>query len=436
MPSIGRKKTGEYVKTWQMEPLVIALLAGLTPPGIKRQFFDDRIENIDFDEPTDLAAISVETYTAKRAYQIAGHYRNKGVKVVLGGFHPTLMPQEAKLHADAVVIGEAELVWQQVLDDAISGRLKQFYQGAGRPTLEELWPDRSIYSGKRYLKLALIESARGCRFNCSFCSISAFYKQTYRPRPVEDVVREIKRINAGNVFFIDDNIAADISRANALFQKLAPLGIKWISQISIQALKDKELVGLMAKSGCMGVLVGLESLNQDNLLQMNKTWNGEPYDYMTVLAGMRKRGIAAYPTFIFGYDGDTLDSFKRTLDFAVKEGFFFIAFNHLVPFPGTALYESLRNDGRLLYDSWWLNEKYTFGDVAFKPVNFSPGELSRLCFDFRKRFYGYPSILKRAFNFRGNCNGLSKCFAFFSLNVLARKEIRQRQGLPLGNIWK
>lgn len=159
LPSIGRKKIGEYLKTWQMEPLVIALLSSLTPPDIKRVFFDDRIEEIDYDDPTDLVAISVETFTAKRAYQISAAYRKRGVKVVMGGFHPTLAPEDAAMHADAVVIGEAEGVWHEVLDDARTGSLKRSYRQGYRSTLEGLQPDRTIYSNKRYLALSLVESA-------------------------------------------------------------------------------------------------------------------------------------------------------------------------------------------------------------------------------------------------------------------------------------
>jgi radical SAM superfamily enzyme YgiQ (UPF0313 family) len=431
MPSIGRKKKGEYVRTWQMEPLVIAVLASLTPSDIERVFFDDRIEDIDYDDPTDLAAISVETFTAKRAYRIAEIYRKRGIPVVMGGFHPTLMPQEAKLYADAVVIGEAEGVWQKVLEDARNGKLREFYQGEGCVS-DSPYPDRGVYGGRRYLDLALVETGRGCRFSCNFCSISAFFRRTYRPKKVGDVVAEISSLRAKTVFLIDDNVAADAGRAKELFRAFLPLGIRWISQISIRALQDDTLLSLMAESGCAGVLVGFESLNPANLAQMNKEWNGGCPEYSAVLARLRGKGIAAYPTFVFGYDHDTAASFKDTLDFALRERFFFIAFNHLVPFPGTPLYESLRAQGRLLYDAWWLHDGYSFGDVSYKPKNFTPGELSRMCFDFRKKFYSYPSIFRRGCDVRGNCNGFFKAGVFFSLNMLARKEVGQRYGLPLG----
>jgi radical SAM superfamily enzyme YgiQ (UPF0313 family) len=182
----------------------------------------------------------------------------------------------------------------------------------------------------------------------------------------------------------------------------------------------------------MGVLVGFESLNKNSLQQMNKAWNGDRSDYSVALANMAAKGISAYPTFVFGYDQDTHHSFRDTLDFALKERFFFIAFNHLVPFPGTELYNSLRSEGRLLHERWWLHDGYSFGDVAFKPKNFTPQQLSSMCFDFRKKFYSYPAILRRGSNIRGNCNSVFKAITFYSLNILARKEVGQRQGLPLG----
>jgi len=212
MPSIGRKNSGEYLKTWQMEPLVIALLSSITPEGVEKVFFDDRIEDINYDDPTDLVAMSVETFTAKRAYQISANYRKRGIPVVMGGFHPTLTPHDAKPHADAIVIGEAEGVWQEILTNAAEGKLKEFYQSAEWIALNGTQPDRSIYKDKCYLPVALVESGRGCKFSCSFCSISAFYRQTYRPRPIPGVVEEIKSMRNKTIFFIDDNIAADINR--------------------------------------------------------------------------------------------------------------------------------------------------------------------------------------------------------------------------------
>jgi len=432
LPSIGKKENGKYIKTWQMEPLSMAQLAGLTPKYIETQFFDDRLEDINYDAPCDLVAISVETYTAKRAYQISNKFRKKGVKVILGGFHPTLMPEEAIQYADSVFIGEAEELWGKVLEDAKENRLKKFYKSENRPSLNGIRPNRDIFKGKQYLPISLVESARGCYFSCNFCSISSFYNSSYKCRPIPEVVEEIKTLKRKDIFLIDDNIGADSDKAKELFTALAPLNIRWVSQISINVLKDNELLDLIAKSGCMGLLIGLESLDNNNLAQMNKGWNKKIIDYEEALQKLRDNGLATYATFLFGYDCDDLDSFNQTLEFAIRHKFFLIAFNHLVPFPGTPLYEAFRKEGRLLYDKWWLDPNYYFGDIAFRPKNISPKQLSELCLNFRKKFYSFYSIFKRALDHRANCKNIFMISTFFSLNILFRKEVMQRAGLPIG----
>jgi len=190
-PCIGRRR-GErgYVRTWQMEPLPAATLAGLTPRDVEVKFYDDRMETIPFDEATDLVALSVETYTAKRAYQIASEYRRRGVPVVMGGFHPSLCPDEVARYADAVVTGEAEAVWPLVLDDARHGRLEKFYRSTGRTDLRGLRPDRSIFRGKRYLPIGLVEAGRGCHFKCDFCAVQTVFSQTQTRRPADEILAE------------------------------------------------------------------------------------------------------------------------------------------------------------------------------------------------------------------------------------------------------
>ena len=248
-----------------MQPLCFALLKAMTPPDVATAFYDERLEAIPLDEPTDLVAMTVETYTARRAYQIAEAYRRRGVPVVLGGYHPTFLPEEALQFADAVVVGDAEGIWPRVVEDARRGRLQPIYRQDGFPALGGTMPDRSIFKGKRYAPLTLVQYGRGCKYNCSFCSIHAFYGTNLRQRPIGEVVAEIKRSGARTIFLVDDNIFVDVPRARALFEALIPLRIAWSCQVSIDVAHDPALVRLMARSGCINALVGFESLNRANL---------------------------------------------------------------------------------------------------------------------------------------------------------------------------
>ncbi len=317
MPSIGRKKDDpKYMKTWQMEPLPIGVLSSLTPEKHEKVFFDDRMDKIDYDYPTDLVAITVETYTARRSYEIAYQYKQRGVKVVMGGFHPTLVPDEVKEYCDAIVIGEAENIWAKLLEDFEKGELKKEYKSSERPSLKGVFPDRTIFAGKEYLKLGLVETGRGCGFECEFCSIQNFYNSSYQYRPIEDVIQEIKSVSFKFYFFVDDNIIADPTHAKRLFKALIPLKIKWFSQGSINMAKDPEMLELMVKSGCVGVLIGFESMDEETLNKMKKDVN-IIHDRDKAVKTITDSGLRIYATFVFGYDNDTEEVFKRTFKYAL-----------------------------------------------------------------------------------------------------------------------
>jgi radical SAM superfamily enzyme YgiQ (UPF0313 family) len=431
MPSVGRKKGQPYVKTWQMEPLAIAVLASLTPREHELRFFDDRLEPVDYDHRPELVAVNVETYTARRAYQIAQRFRQTGAQVVMGGFHATLCPDEVMEHADAVVTGSAEPVWRKVLENCSTGRLQRRYDGSTAFASE--LPDRSIYGNKKYTPITLVETGRGCRFSCEFCSICSFFGRQWVPRPVDDVIKEINRTRGKLYFFIDDNLGADRSHFRILLQALQGIGIRWVGQISIDIARDERLLDLMESSGCIGVLIGFESLEAQNLEQMSKKVNRGAEEYAVAVAALRKRSIAIYGTFLFGYDTDTVETFERTLDFAIRHRLFFAAFNHLVPFPGTPLYRRLKASDLLLFDRWWLEPSYQFGDIAFRPARLSPEKLSATCLTFRKKFYSFPSLVRRGFDFRANSRGPFKFFLFWAQGLVGRRDIDLRQGLPLGS---
>ncbi|MDO8659831.1 MAG: radical SAM protein [Candidatus Parcubacteria bacterium] len=433
MPSIGRKEGEKYLKSWQMEPLPIAQLAGLTPSDVETKFFDDRFDIINYEEPTDAVAITVETYTAKRAYEIARQYRERGVIVIMGGFHPTLFTEEVSDHADIIVQGEAEGIWLEVISDIKRNSYKKIYRSATRPSLNNIRPNREIFKGKKYLPISLVESGRGCRFACNFCSVTTFYNHTYNARPVKEVIQEIKDLKKKFIFIVDDNIFADINRSKELFRELAKLNINWVGQVSINIVDDEKMLDLMKKSGCLGVLIGFESLNKKNLAQMNKGWNQAVIDYDKALKKIRDKGFVIYASFVFGYDEDDDDeTFQKTLKFALKQKFFIIASNHLVPFPGTPLYEKFKSEGRLVSEKWWLRDGYSFGDVVFHPKKMTAEELTMACYNFRKEFYSIKNIFKRSLDLKANCRSLKLAVYFFYLNFLFRKEINKRKGIPLG----
>jgi radical SAM superfamily enzyme YgiQ (UPF0313 family) len=432
-PCIGRRAGEPYIRTWQMEPLAPAALAGLSPPGVDVTFFDDRMEAIDYDAPTDLVAISVETYTARRAYQIASEYRRRGVPVVMGGFHATLATREVAEYAESVVVGEAEGLWPRVLADFAAGRPRRAYRNAARPPLAGLRLDRSIFAGKRYLPIGLVEAGRGCHFRCEFCAVQAYFDGTQTRRPTEEILEEIRRLDKPLVFFVDDNITSNMDQAKEFFRSLIPLKIRWVSQASINAAHDEEFLRLIKASGCQGLLIGFESLNPENLRSMQKSFNTMKGGYERALANLRRHGIRLYVTFILGYDEDDGDTLRRTLDFALRHRFYIVAFNHLTPFPGTPLYDRLEREGRLLYDRWWLHPDYRYGMVPFAPRGMTAEQVRRRCVEARRRFYGLRSIARRSLDFQVNSNNLFMWSNFFVINGLMRREVLQRNGFPLGD---
>ena len=430
-PCIGRFPGDKYVRSWQMQPLSMAVLAGLTPPDWDISFFDDRLEEINYEIETDLVAISIESFTARRGYQIAAEFRKRGVSVVMGGYHATFCPDEVLEYADAVCVGEAEGVWSDILHDFEVGSLKGKYQNEVKRDLSGVKLNRSIFEHKNYFSLALVETGRGCPFQCNFCSITAFHNQQYRRRPVREIVSELTDLDEDYVFFVDDNMLGDIDNAVRLFTELKKMNVKWVGQVSIHALSDKSLVQLMVESGCIGVLIGFESLNEKNLAEMKKGINRID-DYSAILKILRDSGIVIYGTFVFGYSYDDEDLFNRTVEFALKEKLFLAAFNHIVPFPGTPLYNELEKAGTLTYSRWWLSDTYRFGSPPFQPPAMPTQKLEKLCDAARRKFYSPLSIFQRSIGGRANCSTSKKLVSFFGLNFLILKEIKQKRGIPLG----
>ena len=350
-PNIGRLEHSLYVDEGRMEPLQLGVLAGLTPPDVECLLYDDRIDEIPYDQPTDLVAITVEIYTARRAYEIAEEYRMRGVPVVMGGFHPTLLPVECRLHADAIVMGDAESIWPQILNDARGGRLREVYQAVPGPAQPHgVKPRRDLFRGKGYLPVTLMQFSRGCRFACDFCAISAYFQRQHYVRRTPEVLDEIASQERRFIFFVDDNFLSNHEAAKRFLRELIPLRIRWVSQASLDMTNDLELMQLLVDSGCLGNVIGFESLNPHNLQLMKKAPNFLRHDARTPLRDgwdyyeraiqvLRDHHLQTWAAFTLGHDHDTLASIRETCDFAMRHKFCFAAYNVLMPYPGTPLYQ-------------------------------------------------------------------------------------------------
>jgi radical SAM superfamily enzyme YgiQ (UPF0313 family) len=415
-----------------LEPLAFAVLAGLTPPEIEVALADERLAAVPVEAPADLAAITVETYTARRAYQLADRFRARGVPVVMGGYHPTFLPDEALAHADAVVRGDAEPVWGAVLRDAARGRLQRTYRGDHDPPLDGVVFDRRIFRGLGYPPIAAVQVGRGCRYACDFCSIHSFYGSRVRHRPIGQVVEEIAALGRRNVLIVDDNLFIDRDHAARLFQALTPLRIRWGCQVSIDVAGAPELLALMAASGCVAALVGFESLDPGNLRQMNKGWSLRHLDLRSAVARFHDHGIMVYGSFIFGYDHDTADTVRRTVDMALAAKLFLANISPLTPMPGSRLYDRLRGDGRLLSERWWLDPAYRYGDVTFVPARMTPEALTACCVQARRDFYGAGAIASRLMHPQANARTLRHAALYLAANLVSRRELGAKIGRPLG----
>lgn len=426
-----RPNLGDYRSSDAMPPLAMGILAARAR-DFEVTFYDEKAEVVPEHDHPDLAAFSVETFTARRGYAIADRYRARGVPVVMGGYHPSFLPHEALEHADAVVVGDAEGSWERLLVDFKAGRLQQIYSGGNDAPLTDYRLDRSIYRGKHYAPVELVQYGRGCRFACDFCSIHSFYGTSLRVRPLDGLVAEIEALPANRLlFFVDDNLFGRKSEFIALLDALTPLKRRWSCQMSIDVARDEALLDRVARAGCRFVLIGFESLNEASLEQMRKSWNSVSGSYDRVVRALHSRNIGIYGTFVFGYDADTKETIERTLEFALESRLEIANFNPLTPTPGSALYDRLLAEGRLLSPKWWLDPNYRYGDAIFEPRGMRPNELTEGVFEARRRFYSWRSIGSRVLHadtafspFRAGLTTIA--------NVISRREIYKKQHRQLG----
>jgi len=404
-------------------------LAAHTPPEVEVRLIDENTEPIDFSEAPDLVGITTMTATAPRAYEIARRYRGQGAKVVLGGIHASMVPEEALRYADAVVVGEAENVWPRVLEDFEAGRLEPLYRQEGHIEFKRpVPPRRDIINHRRYWSANGVQTARGCPHGCNFCSVTAFNGRRLRERDVDNVLAEVESLPRGNrirrkvIPFVDDNIAANPRRAKELFKGLIPMNVRWGSQASITFARDEELVALAAESGCHFLFVGLESMSRRALAEMGKSQN-KVEEYADALRLLRKYDIHVMGAFVFGFDCDDESSFVETLDFAMRNKIQVAQFAYLVPYPGTRLYRELLAEGRVESEFWF--EPSWDSRVVYDPKNFSAEWLADRTHEVQRSFYSYASIARRIYLHRH----LSYWLAF---NLLYRHSLRNGRSCEVG----
>jgi radical SAM superfamily enzyme YgiQ (UPF0313 family) len=379
--------------------LSLTTLGALTPGDIDLTIEDENVQEINFQDEPDLVAVSIITPLANRGYAIADRFRDLSIPVVMGGFHATWMAQEAGEHADAVVLGEAEQVWRRVVADFKKGSLQKFYKADGQSDMKALpIPRRNLLKKEAYFFTNTMQIGRGCPFQCDFCSVTAFYGHTHRLRPLEEVRKEVELLlrEKNFIFFVDDNIIGNPAYAGDLFSLLKDFRIKWLSQASINIAENDDLLRKAAESGCYGLFIGFESLSQETLQSHLKTPN-RVHRYRDLIRKIHDQGIGIEGSFIFGCDDDDPSVFRQVVDFCEETKIDAALFAILTPYPGTRIHEQYTKQNRILTRDWDL---YDMGHVVFRPHKMTVEQLQEGHDWANRRFYSYPSMLKRLWPIR------------------------------------
>ena len=389
-------------RVWK--PLGLLILARLTPPNWEVEVIDENLGPIDAQAlpRPDLVGITAFTSQATRAYELSALFRAMGVPVVMGGIHATMCLAEALGHADAVVTGEAESVWPQVLADVQAGTLQRVYAG-GPVSMAEIPPARHDLLAGRY-HFGSIQATRGCPLNCSFCSVTAFNGHLFRRRPIENVIAELRQIREKRILFVDDNLIGTrrdhIASAKDLFRTMIREGLTrpWICQATINFPDDEQVLDLAARSGCVGVFIGFESPTVEGLIALGKKFNlRKGRDFRTSVRRIHCHGIAVMGSFILGIDTDR-PGIGATIARAAEDYRLDMAdVQILTPLPGTALFQEMERQGRIIANSYPADwQYYTFSHPIFQYLHFTWSELVQEKNQFHDLFYSYPRILVRA----------------------------------------
>jgi len=383
------------VKKYSCYPAALPLIAALTPDDIEIRIIDENIEEINFDEKVDIVGITSNTFQSIRAYEIADEFRKRNVTVVIGGVHATMLPEEAIRHADSVVVGEAENVWKEFINDYRSGKIKKFYRSNEPPNLDILpVPRWELVKNKNYY-FHSIQTTRGCPWNCEFCSVKSMYGSRYRYKPIPKVINEIKRaleIEKKLILFADENFIGNKNYTKQLLKEIIPLKLTYFIQTSIDVADDNELLDLLAESGCRKLCIGFESISESNLRQMNKGRCNKIEFYAENIEKLQSYGFEIEGFMIFGYDFDDETIFEKTVNFINETNIIFPILNILTPFPGTKLRDRLLNENRVLHNDW---SKYDLSHVCFKPKLMSPETLQNGYHWARQEVFSYENIFKK-----------------------------------------
>ncbi|HOO71505.1 MAG TPA: radical SAM protein [Spirochaetota bacterium] len=379
-PTINSTVFGK-MKMLALPPMGLGLLAAGTPDHYEVSIVDENVDTINFDTPADLVAVTATTTQAPRAYRIMDEFRRRGVPVVIGGIHASVMTEEAIPHADAVAVGEADDIWPVMLRDFEAGKLQGVYRAESFPSLKNIPRiNRKLFS-KKYM-IHSVQTSRGCPCNCSFCSVTKFNGARYRFRSIDDVVDEIRGIKDKRFFIADDSIVGlgteGIDHARELFRRLRGLGKSWGSQVCITIAEHDELLRDAARAGANTFYIGFESIEAEALKSMNKNINLRPIikNYKETIKKFHEYGIGVIGGFILGTDADTRDIFDRTIEFVHETGIDGCQFTIMTPFPGTRLYSQVSEEGRLLYTNYpddWV--KYNAYEAVIRPRNMSVEDL-------------------------------------------------------------
>jgi len=382
-----RPRAASYFRFSMLSSLYVA--AAMTP-NVHTRIIDEEVEALDFDLNADLIGISFMTYNAPRAYAIADRFRARGMPVIFGGYHPTFLPEEAIQHADAICIGEAEFSLPHMMDDFTAGRLQSFYRSPPANLAGLAQPRRELIRKQDYAPLDFIQATRGCNYQCSYCSVSAFSGHSFRTRPVDEVIDELKRLGR-RILFMDDNLTGNRDYALELFHAMLPLGKTWYSQVGLGLVFDEELLDLAARSGCQGLFIGFETLSEAGLRGFNKKPNlGK--DYAVAVQKLHAKGIAVCAAFMFGSDEDTPDVFANTLEFLLESNVETLQATRLTPFPGTPLFSELEKQGRIFDKDW---SHYDFNHVVFEPRHMSWEVLDKGVAWVLRQFHTRRAIFRR-----------------------------------------